>query len=564
MALRVAVFLSGAVLLGVEIVASRVLAPSFGSSLYVWGSLIGVVLTGLAIGYWVGGALSDRWPSPYLLTGTLALGALLVLLVPVMDDRVIGRIVSWDPGPRLNPLLASIVLFAPLSVVLAAATPIAVRLAARSLDRLGRTAGRLFSISTAGSIVGTFVTAFWLVPELGTDQVIAVGAVILLVAALGYALAERLQIAALALAGAAVAAGVVVSTIPRRARASSTRPRSGTGLRSTGNVSNALPAPSIRTCPRSRSTGYTVREARDTRYHRMFVLEGDSVRYLRFDNTFQSAMRLDDPYATVFEYTDYLQLGLAYAPSTERVLFIGLGGGTAVKRMWRDFPALQLHVVELDPDVVRVAEQWFELPTDPRLEVTTQDGRRFLQTNDERWDLIVVDAYFADSIPFHLATAQFLELARSRLTPGGVVVSNVIGGITGDGSKLLRSMTKTYQAVFPTVALHPVGGDGYGNVIFVATDGALPAESVLEENWGRIRAGAPQALDLTGAIRARWNRPVETRRRPAAHGRLRADGRAPRRLISGPSRAPLPVRRHRIPRTGIEWGFRPTSAEEAL
>src|SRR3954451_21884715 len=107
-ALMVAVFLAGAVLLGVEIAASRVLAPSFGSSLYVWGSLIGVVLTGLAIGYWAGGALSDRFPTPYLLTGTLALGALLALLVPVLDAWVIEQIVAWDPGPRLDPLFAAI------------------------------------------------------------------------------------------------------------------------------------------------------------------------------------------------------------------------------------------------------------------------------------------------------------------------------------------------------------------------------------------------------------------------------------------------------------------------
>ena len=183
MALGVAVFLSGAVLLGVEIAASRVLAPAFGSSLYVWGSLIGVVLTGLAIGYWAGGALADRYPSPLLLITTLSLGAGLVLLVPVLDGWVIERIVAWDPGPRLDPLLAAIVLFAPVSIVLAAATPIAVRLAAHSLERLGRTAGRLFSVSTAGSIFGTFATAFWLVPELGTDQVLAIGAVTLLGAA---------------------------------------------------------------------------------------------------------------------------------------------------------------------------------------------------------------------------------------------------------------------------------------------------------------------------------------------------------------------------------------------
>ena len=99
----------------------------------------------------------------------LALGAGLVALVPVVDERVLSWIVGWDPGPRLDPLIASVLLFGIVAVVLASASPIAVRLAADSLERLGRTAGRLFSISTAGSIFGTFVTAFWLVPELGTD-----------------------------------------------------------------------------------------------------------------------------------------------------------------------------------------------------------------------------------------------------------------------------------------------------------------------------------------------------------------------------------------------------------
>ena len=164
LAIGIAVFLSGAVLLGVEIAASRVLAPTFGSSLFVWGSLIGIVLSGLAIGYWVGGVVADRKPSPYLLASVLTLGAVLVALVT--RDRRHGADVDrrMGPGPRLDPLLATAILFLPLSIVLASASPIAVRLAASSLERLGRTAGRLFSISTAGSIFGTFVTAFWLVP----------------------------------------------------------------------------------------------------------------------------------------------------------------------------------------------------------------------------------------------------------------------------------------------------------------------------------------------------------------------------------------------------------------
>ncbi|MDQ3778742.1 MAG: fused MFS/spermidine synthase, partial [Actinomycetota bacterium] len=187
-----AVFVSGGVVLGMEIAASRVLAPFFGNSLFVWGALIGIVLAGLSIGYWAGGVLADRWPEPRLLAAVMGLGALGVLAIPVLDGPVLEAIVEWDPGPRLNPILAAIALFGAPSVILAGVAPIAVRLHARSMTTLGHTAGRLFAISTAGSIAGTFATAFWLIPEFGTDQLLGIAASTLFAAACLFALAERL------------------------------------------------------------------------------------------------------------------------------------------------------------------------------------------------------------------------------------------------------------------------------------------------------------------------------------------------------------------------------------
>jgi spermidine synthase len=508
----VAVFLSGAVLLGLEIVASRVLAPYFGSSLFVWGALIGVVLAGLSIGYWLGGALADRFPSPYLLIGAIASGAVLVLLVPLVDAWVLEQIVSWDPGPRLDPLVATIVLFGAASVVLGSVSPIAVRLVTRSLERLGRTAGRLFAVSTAGSIAGTFVTAFWLVPELGTDQVLAVGSLTLLVAAAIVAVGARLPVAAVALvAGAAACTAVVVSLEPEQGQTlRGAAARNWSPLYRERETRN----PSVLD-PRSvQGDGFKVRFAKDTRYHRLVVADDESSRYLRFDSSFQSGMYLGQPFRTRFEYTDSLDLGLAYNPDARRVLFIGLGGGSAPKRFWRDFPNLQLQVVELDPDVVDVAYRWFALPRDARLRVDTEDGRRWLARHDARWDLIVVDAFYADSIPFHLATVEFLELARSRLAPGGVIVTNIIGALQGDVSRLLRSMTRTYRTVFSTVELHPVFLEGdrdpgsLRNVILVATDAASPSTAFLAERWEQVRTRFPRAPELAGPIRDRWQREV--------------------------------------------------------
>ena len=530
-ALGAAVFLSGGTLLGVEIAASRVLAPTFGSSLYVWGALIGVVLTGLSIGYWAGGVVADRWPSPYLFVGAIAVGAALVLAIPFADGWVVEQVVAWDPGARLDPLIAATALFGPMSVVLASVSPIAVRLAAHSIDRLGRTAGRLFAISTAGSIAGTFATAFWLVPEYGTDQVLAVGAVVLLTAASAVALLERLWLPGGLLVVAAVGGLFVVGGL---APDKEGRVLQGSSAR---NWSPLYRERTVRT-PRKLDpaevgldgAGLVVRAARDTRYHRLLVVDDETSRYLRFDSSFQSGMYLGNPFRTRFLYTDYMQLGLAYNPRAKRILVIGLGGGSTQKRVWKAFRDVEVTTVELDPDVVETAYRWFALPRDSRLPVEVDDGRRFLQRHDDRYDVIMVDAFYSDGVPFHLTTLEFVELLRERLTPGGVVATNVIGAITGGSSQITRALWKTYAAVFPTVRLHPIyegrgdrRPDDIRNIILVATERAAPPRSRLIESWNETRsARAPTAPDLAAAVRDRWERDVRTGDVP-----LLTDGYAP-------------------------------------
>jgi spermidine synthase len=511
-AIGVAVFLAGGALLSLEIASSRVMAPYFGNSLFVWGALIGVVLAGLSVGYWVGGVVADRWATTPVLVGVLGLSALLVLAIPFVDGWILEQVVSWNPGPRMNPVVATIAIFGAPSVVLGTVSPIAVKLLARSLERLGRTAGRLFAVSTAGSIAGTFATAFFLIPELGTDQLIATLAVVLLLAAAAVALVERLVLASvLSLVVAAASFGAVVSLAPDQG-----------GIVAASQLQNWSPvyrqrATEDRTgAPTEGQEGYELRYAKDSRYHRIAVVDDTDSRYLRFDSSFQSGMYLDDPYKTRFEYSDYLHLGLTYNADARNVLFIGLGGGSGPKRMWRDFPAVRFDAVELDPDVVDVAYRFFELPRDERLNVEVEDGRRYLVQNEGPWDVIVVDAFYSDSIPFHLATREFLELARSRLAPGGVVVTNIIGSTGGSDSRLLRSMLRTYRTVFPTVAVHPVRveGDtnlgGIRNVIFVAGEGAAPSTQFLIERWNEVRRQAPGAPDLTTAIRDRADRPIPT------------------------------------------------------
>jgi spermidine synthase len=374
---------------------------------------------------------------------------------------------------------------------------------------VGRTAGRLFAISTAGSIAGTFATAFFLIPEFGTDQLLGLAATALVASVALVALAERvLAGVALGAIGAVAAAAVSISLAPETGGR-----LEGAAAQNWSPVYRSREANAQETVDFA-AEGLEVVYTKDTSYHRLAVVDDSESRFLRFDNSFQSGMWLDRPFATRFDYTDYFALGLAYKRDSRDVLFVGLGGGSAPKRIWRDFPELRLHAVELDPVVRDIAYRYFSLPRSPRLTVDVNDGRRFLEDDPRRWDVVALDAFFSDSIPFHLTTREFLEVLKGRLEPGGVVITNVIGALTGRDSRLFRALVRTYRTVFPTVVVHPVldGGkptDGsVRNLMLVATESAAPPKQRLLERWREIRAGARSAPDLTGAIQSRYDRPI--------------------------------------------------------
>jgi spermidine synthase len=210
--------------------------------------------------------------------------------------------------------------------------------------------------------------------------------------------------------------------------------------------------------------GFRVLFEADSVYHHIAVVEDDTARYLRFDRFIQSGMYLHDPFDSPFLYPAYAHLGLIFRPQAVRVLVVGLGGGSIPKRFWRDYLELKIEVVELDPMVVRVAEEFFGIQRDSRMRIAVSDGRIFLRNTRQRYDIIILDAYFAESIPFHLTTKEFLLLVKSRLAPGGVAVSNIAGALQGPRSKLFRAMYRTFGEVFPGLYLFPAAFQPYQDV----------------------------------------------------------------------------------------------------
>jgi spermidine synthase len=236
----------------------------------------------------------------------------------------------------------------------------------------------------------------------------------------------------------------------------------------------------------------TVSEASDQRvlcernspYQQISVVQTGNLRYLRFKNSNQSALDLDDPLRMVFPYTSYLHLGVVAHPQPTKVLFIGLGGGSAPRKFLHDYPSLTaVDAVEIDPEVVKIARTYFALPDDPRFKVSIADGRLFVEESGpaiaagrtDPYDLVIIDAYTASSIPHHLITFEFLRAVRKILSPDGVVVANLIGALSGPHCRFFHSMARTYGVVFPQKYLFPVGGwtgesdIAVRNIILIAT-----------------------------------------------------------------------------------------------
>lgn len=509
------VFVSGAVQMALEIVGSRILAPYFGNSIFVWGSLISVFLASLSVGYFVGGTYADRRPTLGTLAVILAIPGAMITLLPWFTEPINSVLADADIGPRLGPLLASLLLFFAPSVFLGMVSPFAIKLKVKQLETVGNTAGSLYAISTLGSIVGTLGTSFFLITWLGVRLIVHVLGLILL-----------------------LLAGVVAGTA--RASASTISPREG--KRSTGKPQSTRKSKDKQSRTKAarrflvllavslvlQTTGtsaafpdlYASRKVyeKDSLYHNIKVVDEGGVRYLRFDASWQSAMDLRDPDRLVFDYTEYFHLGPLFCLDARTALFVGLGGGSVPKNFRRNYPHLVMDVAEIDPEVIRVAERFFDLKEDAQLRLSARDGRAYLRKNKNRYDLVFLDAYFADAIPFHLTTREYLEELVRHMEPGGVVVSNVIGAISGPKSRLFRSMLKTYQQVLHQVFVFPVGWNGASrakevvrNIIVVGMVGKdAPDMKALTLRAREQAAALTVPCDLPALLANRFAEPINT------------------------------------------------------
>ena len=417
-------FVGGLTSLGLEIAASRLLAPFFGTSTLIWGALIGLILLYLTVGYYAGGWAADHWPRADYLYRLTAVAAALVLLIPLVSRPVLlfsqRALDSFAAGAFAGALVAVILIFALPVVLLGMVSPWVIRLRVDAVSGAGRAAGTVYAISTAGSILGAFLPAFWWIPSYGTRATIyGLGLVMLAISVSGM----------IRLGDRATTPLALLCALPLLAA--------------------LLPLGPIK----PPSQGRTIFES-DSEYGYIQVVEKGSEHDLIL-NEGQAVHSIYDPNHLLTEGPwDYFTLApvLAQRPyhgqKPRRVLIIGLAGGTAARQLTAAYSGVRIDGVEIDPRIIEVGRRYFAM-TEPNLNAVAADGRYYLDSARHDYDMVVVDAYRQPYIPFHLTTREFFQEVRRHLSPFGVVVINV-GRAPGD-YRLVDAITGTLGDVFPEV-----------------------------------------------------------------------------------------------------------------
>jgi len=410
--LGVTVFLAGSASLATEMGASRLVAPYFGSSNVVWANVIGLMLAFLALGYWLGGRVADARPERGVLALILLASALLLATTP-FAARPLLRVAlhgfnALSIGIVLGSFVGVLVLFVLPVTLMGAVSPFAVRLAISDVTEAGRVAGRLYALSTVGSILGTFAAALFAIPLVGTQRTLLGAAALLAVAAVPLAPRRALAVALVVAAAAALPPG---------------------GIKSSSGV---------------------IWEG-ESRYGYLRVVQyADGSRALQ-ENEGIADQSLWYPHSVLTGgYWDQFQvLPRLLVRPPRNALVLGNAGGTVSRALAHFYPGVRVDGVELDPLVTSAGRRFLGLRETNGVRTITADARVFLASTHRRYDVIVVDAYRQPYIPFQLATEEFFRLVRDHLTPGGVVALNV-AAIPTDRT-LTEDVGTTLATAFPQV-----------------------------------------------------------------------------------------------------------------
>jgi predicted membrane-bound spermidine synthase len=414
-------FITGFALMVFELVASRILAPTIGSSTYVWTSVIGVIIAALSLGYAVGGWLADKRVASSDIGWLLLATACTVAATLVFSDGILRFIGDSPLDARLKGLIASLLLFMPTSFILGTISPYLVRLHTESITVAGRSVASLSALNALGGIVGTFLAGFIFFSYIGSRQTLGLLIALLVVSSWLLLPLRRWKLR------------LAVTVIVALATFDSLMPRT-----------IALTLTDIDT---------------PTAHYKVIstMYNGQPLRALSTGpNGWQSGVFTEDPEALAFNYTKAMATMVAAAPQKDRILVLGGGAFTLPKYLAKTYPASSIDVVEIDPGLPAIAREYFYYNDPPNVRIIADDGRAYLESTDHKYDLILVDIYSDTTVPFATATAEYTAALRHSLEPQGSVIANVIGADTPDCRPLLGALNASYRTSFRSTAAVPL------------------------------------------------------------------------------------------------------------
>jgi spermidine synthase len=417
-------FIASFCILVIEIVAGRILAPYVGVSLYTWTSIIGVVLAGISIGAYLGGWLADRFPTPSTLAWLLLISGIAVLIIAPITNMIAGY--AFPTTLMLRILIVTSITFFIPSCILGMISPVVVKLAVKNIEKMGHAVGKIYAISTLGSISGTFAAGFFLISWLGTRQIIMLTGFVMILTGLIFGASLKMRKAAIGVTAIALLA-VTLSY-----------------------AAAFKPQLTEDDFYYKESDYYTIKVAR--------ALSGDDVTELNamvLDNLTHSYVKPDDPYHIEYFYERIYADVLWWKyrqDSAFRTLTIGGGGYTFPRFMDVVYPRSENTVVEIDPEVTNAAFNQMGVPKNTRIRSFNEDGRWFVMNCKEKFDVVYIDAYNDLSIPYHLTTMEFAQQIKSIMNPGGIVLTNIIDNLQ-QGS-FLPSYMRTLRSVFGEKNVH--------------------------------------------------------------------------------------------------------------
>ncbi|MBN1437796.1 MAG: fused MFS/spermidine synthase [Anaerolineales bacterium] len=465
--LSLAVFVSGMTALAVELAASRLLGNVFGTSNLVWANIIGLILVYLTAGYFLGGRWADRNPNPVIFYRIMAWAALTTGAVPVVSRPVLlaaaAAVEKLDAAVVLGSFAAVLVLFSVPVTLMGCISPFAIRLAIRDVSRAGNISGRLYAISTLGSIVGTFLPVLWLIPSIGTARTFFVFAALLLL---------------VALAG-----------LWRTDRRAAVR---------------GLWMPLVLLLLYAVGTGHPIKNTpgqifeRESAYNYIQVVERDGVRYLHLNegegmhSVYAPALLLTGGTWDYFLAAPFFNDPPRDPAQVASLAIVGLAAGTSANQYTQVYGPIPIEGYEIDPAILEVGREFFGM-TQPNLTALAVDGRWGLAHSRRIFSVIAIDAYRPPYIPPHLTTREFFETVRARLASDGVVTINVAR--LPDDRRLIEGLAATLQAVFPSVYVADVPFSM--NSILFATVRPTGVQNLLDNYKALAAAGGIRSELLT-------------------------------------------------------------------